>query len=103
MADVKFDITEIGRSSIWDEGEIWSLQGGSATGLTDVFSMGGLSVFRRYLPGFASCKGCLSLQFLSFQLLNLCLTETGMGMVLFFFKKKLINLFCMKAKPNDKS
>lgn len=61
VADVKFDITEIGSSSIWDEGEIQSLQGGSATGLTDVFSMGGLSVFRRYLPVFASCNGCLSL------------------------------------------
>lgn len=25
-----------------------------------IFSMGGLSVFRRHLPVFASCKGCLS-------------------------------------------
>ncbi len=36
VADVKFDITEMGSSSIWDEGEIQSLQGGSATGLTDI-------------------------------------------------------------------
>jgi len=48
-------------SNIWGKGEIWSLQGGPATGLTDIFCLGDLSVFRRCLPVFASCKGWLSL------------------------------------------
>lgn len=59
---MEFDITEIESSSILDEGELWSLQGESATGLTDIFFMSGLSVFSRYLPVFAVYKGYFSLQ-----------------------------------------
>lgn len=83
MADVKFDKTEIESSSIWDEGELWSLQGGSATGLTDIFFVSGLSVFSLVL---LRVRVTFLYKFLSFQLLNLCLTEMSMGTVIFFFK-----------------
>lgn len=98
MADVKFDITENESSSIWDEGELWSLQGGSATGLTDIFFMSGLSVFSRYLPGFAACKGYFSLQVPVLSAVEFVLNwdEHGNGD---FFKKNDYWLICFVWKP----
>lgn len=57
MSNLKFAVTGTKSSCIWDE---VALQGASATGLIDNFSVGNLSAVRKYLPVLAFFKCCLT-------------------------------------------
>lgn len=84
VADVKFGIAEIENSCFLDAGEIWCLQGGSATGVAH-FLHECLECFRRYMLVCASCKAFCYLPVHVLSAIEFVLTDTRWELRFLFF------------------